>query len=175
MSTENKIMAEDAGDVGSGGSKTRNKQKGAAHALHWEILDNQEIKAEDGWESEVDDYWTFKTCKKYVKMYHIGKLWPRDCHEVNTKNFACKPGMCNDDHFIYHGHEVWQALFGDRPRSKDYFNYSLLAMVYAELILKRKVDWRTFPTTARELLQIGRNQKDIPDSFDLNSTEQFYK
>jgi hypothetical protein len=28
-----------------------------------------------------------------MKMHHIDKLWPEECHEVHTKNFACKPWM----------------------------------------------------------------------------------
>ena len=47
-----------------------------------------------------------------------------------------------------------------------YFCYSVLSMVYAELILKRNVDWSTYPSTRNHPLRIGRNQKHIPDSFD---------
>ena len=43
-------------------------------------------------------------------------------------------------------------------------------MVYTELILKKKVDWTSFPTTAQFSLRIGRNQKHIPDSFNPQST-----
>jgi RING-H2 zinc finger domain len=169
MSTEKVIVEEDVGELGTGGSKKRNKQKGASHALHWEILDNEDIKADEGWEAETEEFWTFKTCKKYVKMYHVDKLWPRDNHESNTKAFACRPWMCKDEHFIYRAEEVWRALFGDRPRSKGFFNYSLVSMVYTELILKQKVDWTTFPTTAQFPLRIGRNQKHIPDLYNPES------
>jgi len=41
--------------------------------------------------------------------------------------------------------------------------------VYTELILKRKVDWTTFPTTTQYPLRIGQNQKHIPDLFDPES------
>ena len=155
--------------IGNEGSKKRFKQKGASHALQWEILDNENVKAEDAWEAETEEFWTSKTCKKYVKMYHIDKLWPRECHESHTKNFACRPWMCKNDHFNHRAEEVWRALFGDRPRNKGFFNYSLVSMVYAELILKRKVDWSTFPTTAQFPLRIARRQKYIPDLYDPDS------
>ena len=58
------------------------------------------------------------------------------------------------------------ALFGDLRKSKGYFCYSLMSMVYVELILKRRVDWSTYPSTCNHSLRIGRNQKHIPDSFD---------
>ena len=168
--TAEKVIAdEDVGVTGKGIQTKRIKQKGAAHALHWEILDNVEVQAEDDWEAEAEECWTSKTCKKYVKMYHIDKLWPRQCHESHTKSFACKPWMCKDDHFIHRAQEVWQALFGDRPRSKGLLNYSLVSMVYTELILKRKVDWTTFPTTAQFPLRIGRTQKHIPDLYNPES------
>ena len=140
MSTENEIVVEDVGDIGTGVFKKGIKQKDVSHALRWDILDSENIKAEEGWEVEVEEWWTSKTCKKYVKMYHIDKLWPRDCHESHTKAFTTRPWMCNNDHFVHHAEEVWQALFGDCPRSKGFFNYSLLSMVYSELILKKKVD-----------------------------------
>ena len=118
----------------------------------------------------MEEYWTSKTSKKYVKMYHVDKLWPRGCHEMNTKSFTARPHMCNNDHFLHHAEEVWRTLFGDRQKSKGFFNYSLLSMVYTELILKKKVDWTSFPTTAQFPLRIGRNQKHIPDSFNPQST-----
>ena len=48
MLTEKVIVVEDVGEIGVGGSKRKNKQKGASHALEWEILDNEDIKAEKG-------------------------------------------------------------------------------------------------------------------------------
>ena len=169
MSTEHVIENPEVDELGSAGPKRRIKKKGARHSLGWEILDNENIKAEDGWEAQRENYWTSKICKKYVKMYHIGKLWPRDCHESHTKAFACKPWMCKNDHFLHRAEEVWQALFGNRPKSKGYFNYILLSMVYSEVVLERKVDWTTFQTTAEFPLRIGRNQKHIPDLFDPDS------
>ena len=169
MATEKQIVTEDGSDIGASGLKKRMKQKGVAHDLHWEILDNASIQAEEGWDAETHDYWTSKTCKKYVKMYHIDKLWPRSCHESHTKSFTCRPWMCNNDHFIYRAEEVWRALFGNRPKSKGSFNYSLLSMVYSEVVLNRKVDWTTFPTTTQYPLTIGRDQKHIPDLYNHES------
>ena len=170
MAANTETVVQDAGGLGTGGSKKRLKQKGNADAVRWDILDNKDIKAEKGWEVEMEEYWTSKTSKKYVKMYHVDKLWPRGCHEMNTKSFTARPHMCNNDHFLHRAQEVWRTLFGDRQKNKGFFNYSLLSMVYTELILKKKVDWTSFPTTAQFPLRIGRNQKHIPDSFNPQST-----
>ena len=118
----------------------------------------------------MEEYWTSKTSKKYVKMYHVDKLWLRGCHEMNMKSFTARLHMCNNDHFLHCAEEVWRTLFGDRQKSKGFFNYSLLLMVYTELILKKKVDWTSFPTTTQFPLRIARNQKHIPDSFNPQST-----
>ena len=41
----------------SGGEKIkRGKQKGAKHELHFDILDNPDVKAESGWEEEEAEY-----------------------------------------------------------------------------------------------------------------------
>ena len=105
------------GALGTGGSKKRLKQKGIAHALRWDILDNEDIEGEEGWEVEMEEYWTSKTSKKYVKMYHVDKLWPRGCHEMNTKSFTARPHICNNDHFLHRAKEVWRTLFGDRQKN----------------------------------------------------------
>jgi hypothetical protein len=56
-------------------------------------------------------------------------------------------------------------LFGNREKSKGLFNYGLVAMVYVELKLERKVDWSTYPKTTQYPLCIGKTAKDIPDMY----------
>ena len=152
--------------MNSGGDqKKRNKVKGTTHGLHYEILDDPNIIAESGWENVDADYWTSKLCKQYVKMYHINKLWPRDAYARQTADFNCKPHSCIDPYFVHRATEVWGAMFGPKPMSKGYINYSLASMVYAELRLKLKVDWSPFQTTKKNPLLLQQNQKDIPDSW----------
>jgi hypothetical protein len=61
-------------------------------------------------------------------------------------------------------------LFGNREKSKGLFNYGLVAMVYAELKLERKVDWSTYPTITQFPLCIGKTTKDILDMYIPEST-----
>jgi hypothetical protein len=104
------------------GATKRNKQKGNPHACNWEALENPEVVAEPGWKENIEEYWTAKTVKQYVKMYHIGKYWPRDQLPISTKSFTCKPWLCQDDHFLHRAEEVWRAMFGMLQRSKGVFN-----------------------------------------------------
>ena len=162
---------EDSHNIRDGGTAKKNKKKGACHDISWHILDNKDILAEEGWDAVGPGYWTQRDCKTYVKMYHIDKLWPREQHEVNTRTFTCKPGSCTDDHFLHRAYEVWNALFGDRRLSKANFGYTLLCMVYAELILKRRVSWCTYPTTKDKPIQLGWSVRDIPDLYLLDPLE----
>jgi hypothetical protein len=56
MSTEHVIENPEVDELGSAGPKRRIKKKGARHSLGWEILDNENIKAEDGWEAQRENY-----------------------------------------------------------------------------------------------------------------------
>jgi hypothetical protein len=125
----------------------RIKPKGAPHAIDYDVLDDPTILAAPGWEEVKEEYWSAAQCREYVKLNHIGKLWPREQLPQMAKTFTAKPSLCRDDHFLHRAEEVWRALFGARSKSKGTFNYNILAMVYAELRLERKVDWSTYPAT----------------------------
>ena len=84
------VAIEEQGSLSDGSSNKRYEQKNIHHAFEWEMLDNHDVSG-IGLDNKKEEHWPSLTCKKYVKMYHIDKLWPRECHEVHTKNFACKP------------------------------------------------------------------------------------
>ena len=48
MAANIETVVQDVGGLGTGGSKKRLKQKDNAHAVRWDILDNEDIKAEEG-------------------------------------------------------------------------------------------------------------------------------
>jgi hypothetical protein len=164
--TQHDVIIGEQGSLVAGDSIKRHKPKGAHHAFDWEALEDPNVHAEKGWENEKEEYWSSKMCKKYVKMCHIDKLWPKECHAAHTRDFACRPLTCNDDHFIHRAEEVWRALFGNQREKQAWsFNYGLVVMVYAELKSERKVDWSTYPTTTQFPLCIGKTAKDIPDIY----------
>jgi hypothetical protein len=62
----------------------------------------------------------------------------------NHKASGVKPSESTSKHFAHHALEVWSALYPDKPFGSKYKNiisYSMAAMLYAEMVLKRKVDW----------------------------------
>jgi chromosome segregation ATPase len=63
--------------------------------------------------------------------------------------------------------EVWSALYPDKPfglNNKNIISYSMVAMVYAEIELKRKVDWRTLFTRNKED-RTKYAKANVPDNF----------
>jgi hypothetical protein len=58
-----------------GGNGPNGRTSGTQHALNVEMTENKAVLAEKGWKRTGLQYWTYKTAKKYVKMYHIDKLF----------------------------------------------------------------------------------------------------
>jgi hypothetical protein len=113
-------------------------------AVKEEITGNSRILAEPGWDSITSPLWTYNTEKKYVKMHHIDKLFPEAVWKYNHRVFGVKPSESKSGHFAHRALEVWSALYPDKPfgpNNKNIISYSMVAIVYAEIELKRKVDF----------------------------------
>jgi hypothetical protein len=112
-------------------------------AVKEEITGNSRILAELGWDSVTSPLWVCNTAKKYVKMHHIDKLFPEAVWKYNRRVSGVKPGESKSEHFAHRALEVWSALYPDKPfgpNNKNIISYSMAAMVYTEIELKRKVD-----------------------------------
>jgi hypothetical protein len=114
-------------------------------AVKEEITGNSRILAEPGWDRLITSpLWVCNTAKKYVKMHHIDKLFPEAVWKYNHRISGIKPGESKSKHFAHRALEVWSVLYPDKPfgpNNKNIISYSMAAMVYAEIELKRKVDW----------------------------------
>jgi hypothetical protein len=122
-------------------------------AVKEEITGNSRIIAESGWDSVTSPLWVCNTAKKYVKMHHIDKLFPEAIWKYNHRVFGVKLGESTSKHFAHRALEVRSALYPDKPfgpNNKNIISYSMAAMVYAEIDLKRKVDWWTVFTRNKE-------------------------
>jgi hypothetical protein len=109
----------------------------------------------------------YNTAKKYVKMHYIDKLFPEAVWNYNHRVSAVKPGENKSKHFAHHALEVWSALYPDKsfgPNNKNIISYSMAAMVYAEIEMKRKVDWRTVLTRNKED-RTEYAKSDVPHNF----------
>jgi hypothetical protein len=87
----------------------------------------------------------------------------------NLKVSGAKPRENTSKHFAHRALVVWSALYPDKPfgpNNKNIISYSMAAMVYAEIVLKRKVDWRTLLTRNKED-RTEYAEAYIPDNFSL--------
>lgn len=116
--------------------------KGKAPEMDWEATDDPDCVAEEGWEDEEETPWSCTTCKRYVKMKHLMKLWPRSQAMISGPRREGLASSCESNHFLHRYHEVTIAV-GVRNSRPEIMLYSNMAMVWAEIVLHKDVDWRT--------------------------------
>jgi hypothetical protein len=134
-----------------------------------ETTGNSRILAKPGWDSLTSSYWICNTAKKYVKMHHIDKLFPKAVWKYNHRVSGVKSGENKSKHFAHRALEVWSASYPAKPfdlNNKNIISYSIAAMVYVEIELKRKVDWRTVFTRNKED-RTEYTKTDVPDNFNF--------
>jgi hypothetical protein len=100
-------------------------------------------------------------------MHHIDKLFLEVVWKYNHRVSGIKPGENKSKHFAHRALEVWSVLYPDKPfgpNNKNIISYSMAAMVYVEIELKRKVDWRTvFIRNKEDRTEYAK--ADVPDNF----------
>lgn len=119
--------------------------KGKSQDMDWDTYFNEFCVAEEGWQYEPKKVWTCTMCKQYVKMSHIAKLWPADNMEVlerQVRRWEGPMNTCQSEHFKRRYEEIW-ASCNLGPSKPNIMNYSTMAMVWAEIVLQKDVDWRT--------------------------------
>jgi hypothetical protein len=75
-------------------------------------------------------------------MKHLAKLWPWSQVVISVPRWKGPTESCTSDHFRQRYFEIHTAA--GLPCSKPkIMNYSNMAMVWAEIVLHKDVDWRT--------------------------------
>ena len=140
--------------------------KGKAPEMDWEATDDVDVVAEYGWEDEEETLWTCTMCKRYVKMKHLMKLWPRAQARISGPRREGLASSCQSAHFLHRYHEVTIAV-GVRNLRPEIMLYSNMAMVWAEIVLHKDVDWRT--VAGRNVNLLDRSQYFIPTTWNQPS------
>ena len=142
------------------------KAQGIPQPIDMAIYNDRTSLALPGWDNlrpQVDMLWSLTTCKKYITMSHLLRMWPN----VETKltwndRWEFPLDKCRDDIIAARYIEVYDALhdkkWEDLART-PMMTYSNTAMVYAEVVLKKRVDWSTATARNKRTLQKTR---DIP-------------
>ena len=144
-------------------------RRGVADPLDMVIFESDDY-ALHGWDMlspHMDRLWTLKQCKKYIKQSHIARLW--NCEDMDAirgwvdRWEFCK-SACAIPQFVERYEEVIRCTRGDQRLPTC--TYSNLTMVYAEVMLGKRVNWITM--TAHNRANILVDMMDIPTDVDWN-------
>ena len=136
------------------------------HDINWQDWANEWCVAAPGWHKVKESVWDQKMCRKYVHMTHIAKLWDREIAETSCRRGEGKKELCKSRHFVIRYEEAFIA--SKKPDSKPLLmNYQLMAMVWAEIVLQKTIDWTTMP--ARSGAFVDRTNHVIFASWQGNS------
>ena len=101
----------------------------------------------------------FEHCKQYIEWCHVGKAFKRDRylaqHSANKANLK----FCENPDFLEQCIQVYQYLFCKGRVVRNKVNYKLCCMVWIEVGLQRRIDWRSYGTDSGVTLPSGG---DIP-------------
>jgi hypothetical protein len=123
-------------------SPKKGTRKGRPQSFDWDAWADPLCVGEPGWEEEQTKVWDCTMCKKYVKMTHIQKLWPRERVEKQASRWEGQTSTCQSEHFKQRYIQVHRVL-GIKSAKWNVMNYNVMAMVWAEIVLHKDVDWRT--------------------------------
>jgi hypothetical protein len=114
-----------------------------------------------------DRLWTLKQCKKYITTSHIARLWY--CDDMDAirdwmARWEFRMTACAIPQFALRCTEVIRFTRGDQ--NLPTCTYSNLSMVYAEVMLGKRVNWSTM--TAHSRSHIIVDTIDIPTDVGWN-------
>jgi hypothetical protein len=148
--------------------RARNR-RGVAAPLDMVIFENDEY-ALLGWDMlspHKDRLWTLKQYKKYITRSHIARLWYCDDMDAIRGWLACwefHMTTCAIPEFALRYTGVIRFTKGGQ--NLPTCTYSNLSMVYAEVMLGKRVNWSTM--TAHSRSDIIEDTIDIPTNVNWN-------
>ena len=146
----------------SGSRRRSSSSKGRSQEMDWDAYYDDNCIAEPEWQVDTTTPWTCTTCKQYVKMKHLAKLWPASQAIISVPRWEGPTESCVSDHFRTRYWEVHSAA--GLPCSKPkIMNYSNMAMVWAEIVLHKDVDWRT--VYGKNAARLNRDLRMIPTNW----------
>ena len=127
-------------------NKKKTKPKGHSQPRQRRYLVDPGAMAYRGWE-RLGNEWTANECKLFVGWCHIGKLFPYHRHKQHLSTNMANLHYCRDDQFRQRCIEVYNRLYNTVTVKRNEVPLFLCQMVYAEVVLSRRVDWRTIKGT----------------------------
>jgi hypothetical protein len=106
------------------------------------VLNNPLKLAFRGWK-EVPEPWTYADCEEYIEWCHIDKKFSSERRRKNRKLNKANLRFYSCPDFIQQCIEVYQVLYGCANVDRNEVVFYICRMVWAEVVLKKKVDWCT--------------------------------
>ena len=122
--------------------KTRDR-RGKPCRKRLKVLDNPQKLAFRRW-TNVPEPWTFEHCKQHIKWCHVGKALKRDWYFAHRLANKANLKFCENPDFLEQCIQVYQYLFRKERVVHNEVNYKLCRMVWVEVGLQRRIDWRSY-------------------------------
>ena len=122
---------------------------------HLKVLDNPNKLAFRGW-TDAPDPWTFEQCKQYIEWCHVGKAFKRDRYLAHRSANKANLKFCKNPNFLERCIQVYQYLFRKKVVCNK-VNYKICHMVWVEVGLQRRIDWRSYGAETGVTLPLGEN------------------
>jgi hypothetical protein len=122
--------------------RQRPKRTGKLGKKRLHILLDDTKKAFNGWE-DLPKPWTFETCEVYIEWCHIGKGFPHDRYKFHRRADKANMHHCEWPIFKERCIEMCQHIYEKPFLEHNECPLSILRMVYAEVVLGKRVDWTT--------------------------------
>ena len=120
------------------------------------VLDNPNKLAFKGW-IDVPEPWTFEQCKQYIEWCHVGKAFKQDRYLAHRSANKANLKFCENPNFLERCIQVYQYLFCKEKVVCNEVNYKICRMVWVEVGLQRRIDWRSYGAETGVTLLPGEN------------------
>ena len=108
---------------------------------------------------DVPEPWTFEQCKQYIEWCHVGKAFKRDRYLAHRAANKANLKFYKNPNFLERCIQVYQYLFRKEKVVRNEVNYKICRMVWVEVGLLRRVDWRSYGADPGVTLPLS---EDIP-------------
>jgi hypothetical protein len=141
-STRDVVLGVAACTTGTMEDKKRKKRSGRIAKKKLHIFMDQTKLAFNGWE-DVAKPWNFQNCEAFIDWCHISRGFPLKCYKNHRKIDRANLHYCNWDVFKERCIEMYQHIYDTPFVDRNECPFSILRMVYAEVVLGKQVDWMT--------------------------------
>ena len=120
------------------------------------VLDNPHKVVFRGW-TDVPEPRMFEQCKQYIEWCHVGKAFKRERYLAHRAANKANLKFCENLNFLERCIQIYQYLFRKEKVVRNEVNYKICRMVWTEVGLQRKIDWRSYGAETGVTLPPGKN------------------